>query len=302
VASVVASSGGPGNWRAWCLASRPRTLPVAAAPVIVGTALALADGQSRALPAAAALLGALFIQIGANLANDVFDFERGADTDQRIGPPRATQLGLLTPRQMRTGTGIAFAAAVTIGLYLVAVGGWPILLIGVFSIAAGLAYTGGPFPFGYHGLGEVAVFLFFGVIAVGGTYYVQAMVLPPFAIAASLPVGAFASAVLVVNNLRDIDTDRIAGKRTLAVRFGRRAASLEYTGLLVLAYGMLPALWFAGASAATAVLPLFTLPVAVALARAVRTARDGATLNAALARTAALEVVFALLLAVGLLL
>jgi 1,4-dihydroxy-2-naphthoate octaprenyltransferase len=275
---------------------------VAAAPVIVGTALAIADGQGRALPAVAALLGALFIQIGANLANDVFDFERGADTDQRVGPPRATQLGLLTPRQMKIGTAVAFAGAVLVGLYLVAVGGWPIVLIGLVSIAAGLAYTGGPFAFGYHGLGEVAVFLFFGVIAVGGTYYVQALALPSFAIATSLPVGAFATAVLVVNNLRDIDTDRIAGKRTLAVRFGRRAASLEYRALLVFAYGMLPALWLAGASTATVVLPLFTLPLAVVLARAVATARDGATLNAALARTAALEVVFALLLAVGLLL
>jgi 1,4-dihydroxy-2-naphthoate octaprenyltransferase len=275
---------------------------VAAAPVIVGTALALADDRSRALPAAAALLGALLIQIGANLANDVFDFERGADTDQRIGPPRATQLGLLTPRQMKLGTAAAFAAAVAVGLYLVAVGGWPIVLIGAFSIAAGLAYTGGPFAFGYHGLGEVAVFLFFGVVAVGGTYYVQALALPPFAIAASLPIGAFATSVLVVNNLRDIETDRIAGKRTLAVRFGRRAASLEYTALLVFAYGMLPALWLAGASAATAVLPLFTLPLAAVLVRTVVTARDGAALNTALARTAALEVGFALLFAVGLLL
>ena len=302
MASVDALPGGLGNWRAWCLASRPRTLPVAAAPVIVGTALALVDDRSRAFPAAAALLGALFIQIGANLANDVFDFERGADTDQRVGPARATQLGLLTPRQMKIGTGVAFAAAIAVGLYLVAVGGWPIALIGAFSIAAGLAYTGGPFAFGYRGLGEVAVFLFFGVVAVGGTYYVQALILPPFAIAASLPIGAFATSVLVVNNLRDIETDRIAGKRTLAVRFGRRAARLEYTGLLVFAYGMLPALWLAGASAATAVLPLFTLPVAAVLVRTVVTASDGATLNTALARTAALEVGFALLFAAGLLL
>jgi 1,4-dihydroxy-2-naphthoate octaprenyltransferase len=275
---------------------------VAAAPVIVGTALALVDDRSRALPAVAALLGALFIQIGANLANDVFDFERGADTDQRVGPARATQLGLLTPQQMKVGTAVAFAAAIAVGLYLVAVGGWPIALIGAFSIAAGLAYTGGPFAFGYRGLGDVAVFLFFGVVAVGGTYYVQALTLPPFAIAASLPIGAFATSVLVVNNLRDIETDRLAGKRTLAVHFGRGAARLEYTGLLVFAYGMLPALWLAGASAATAVLPLITLPLAALLVRTVATASDGATLNTALARTAALEVGFALLFAVGLLL
>jgi 1,4-dihydroxy-2-naphthoate octaprenyltransferase len=275
---------------------------VAAAPVIVGTALALADDRYRALPAAAALLGALFIQVGANLANDVFDFERGADTDQRVGPPRATQLGLLTPRQMRIGTAVAFSAAVVVGLYLVAVGGWPIALIGAFSIAAGLAYTGGPFAFGYHGLGEVAVFLFFGVVAVGGTYYVQALTWPSFAIAVSLPIGAFATSVLVVNNLRDIETDRHAGKRTLAVRFGRRAARFEYIGLLLFAYGMLPALWLSGASAATAWLPLLTLPLAAMLVHAVATASDGTTLNTALARTAALEVGFAMLFAVGLLL
>ena len=147
---------------------------------------------------------------------------------------------------MRIGTAIAFAAAVGVGLYLVAVGGWPIVFIGVFSIAAGLAYTGGPFAFGYHGLGDIAVFLFFGIIAVGGTYYVQALTVSPFVMAASLPIGAFATAVLVVNNLRDIDTDRIAGKRTLAVRFGHRVASLEYTGLLVFAYGMLFGLWLIG--------------------------------------------------------
>jgi 1,4-dihydroxy-2-naphthoate octaprenyltransferase len=270
--------------------------------VFVGTSLAYVDGESRALPAAAALLGALLIQIGANLANDVFDFERGADTDQRVGPPRATQLGLLTARQMRIGTAAAFAAAVVVGIYLVAVGGWPIVFIGAFSIAAGLAYTGGPFAFGYHGLGDIAVFLFFGVIAVGGTYYVQALVLPSFALAASLPIGAFATAVLVVNNLRDVETDRIAGKRTLVVRFGRRAARFEYAGLLIFAYGMLPVLWLAGASAASAIAPLFTFPFAARLMRTVMSASDGATLNVALARTAALEVGFALLFAAGLLL
>lgn len=274
---------------------------MAAAPVAVGAALALADGQGRGLPASAALLGALLIQIGANFANDVFDFERGADTEARIGPPRAAQLGLLTTRQMKIGTAAAFASAALVGVYLVAIGGWPIAVVGVLSIAAGLAYTGGPFAFGYHGLGDIAVFAFFGIVAVCGTYYVQVLALSPIAFAGSLPIGAFATAVLVVNNLRDVDTDRSAGKRTLAVRFGRRAARFEYAGLLVFAYAMLPVLWFAGASRAAMVFPLATLPLAALLIRTVWTASDGPTLNAALARTAVLEVVFAVLLACGLL-
>lgn len=274
---------------------------MAAAPVAVGAALALADGQGRGLPASAALLGALLIQIGANFANDVFDFERGADTEARIGPPRAAQLGLLTTRQMKIGTAAAFASAALVGVYLVAIGGWPIAVVGVLSIAAGLAYTGGPFAFGYHGLGDIAVFAFFGIVAVCGTYYVQVLALSPIAFAGSLPIGAFATAVLVVNNLRDVDTDRSAGKRTLAVRFGRRAARFEYAGLLVFAYAMLPVLWFAGASRAAMVFPLATLPLAALLIRTVWTASDGPTLNAALARTAVLEVAFAVLLACGLL-
>lgn len=301
MASVEASPAAFRGWGPWLLAARLRTLPVAAAPVAVGTALAVANGQGHALPACAALLGALLIQIGANFANDVFDFERGADTEARIGPPRAAQLGLLTPRQMKTGTALAFGCAALVGLYLVGVGGWPIALIGILSIAAGLAYTGGPFAFGYHGLGDVAVFAFFGIAAVCGTYYVQALTLPPIAFAGSLPIGALATAVLVVNNLRDVDTDRSVGKRTLAVRFGRRMARLEYAGLFVFAYAMLPGLWLAGASRAAMLFPLATVPFAVLLIRTVSTTSDGPTLNTALARTAALEVVFAALLAAGLL-
>jgi len=290
-----------GGWRAWLLAARVRTLPVAAAPVAVGSALAFADGQGRALPAAAALLGALLIQLGANLANDVFDFERGADTDSRVGPPRAAQLGLLSTRELKWGTAVVFAAAVAVGSYLVALAGWPIALLGVVCIAAGLAYTGGPFAFGYHGLGDPAVFLFFGVVAVCGTYYVQALTLPLQALLASFSVGAFATAVLVVNNLRDVETDERAGKRTLAVRFGPSAARFEYAGLIGFAYGMLPVVWQNGAPAAAALLPLLSLPLALGLVRVVWRASDGPTLNAVLARTAKLEVGFALLLAAGLL-
>jgi len=301
VATLNAPSGESQGWRAWLLAARLRTLPVAAAPVAVGTALALADGRGQGLPALAALLGALLIQVGANLANDVFDFERGADTETRVGPPRAAQLGLLSTRAMKIGTAAVFAAAVAVGAYLVAVAGWPIVIVGIVCIAAGLAYTGGPFAFGYHGLGDLAVFIFFGIVAVCGTYYVQALSLPLLPLLASIPVGAFATAVLVVNNLRDVETDRLAGKRTLAVRFGSRAARFEYAGLIASAYLMLPVLWLSGASSAAAWLPLLTLPLAVKLVRTVAMASDGPTLNEMLARTAAVEVGFALLLAAGLL-
>jgi len=287
------------SWRTWLLAIRPRTLPVAFAPVLVGTALAAAAGEARALPATAALAGALLLQIGANLANDLFDSEKGADREDRIGPPRTMQLGLVTAAQMRRAIALAFGAALLVGLYLVAVGGWPIAVIGALSIAAGLAYTGGPFPFGYHGLGDVAVFVFFGPIAVVGTHYVQALSLSPFTIAAALPVGALATAILVVNNLRDIDTDARAGKRTLAVRIGRRATRIEFCSLLVSAYALLPGFWLLGAVSPWVLLPLLTLPRARALARAVASASDGPTLNTALAGTARLAFGFSLLFAVG---
>jgi 1,4-dihydroxy-2-naphthoate octaprenyltransferase len=299
MATVDPALDGLRGWRAWAVAARPRTLPVAAAPVTVGTALAWADGRARALPAAAALLAALLIQIGTNLANDLFDWKKGADTAERIGPPRVTQLGILAPTQMRRGTVAVFAAAAAVGLYLVAVGGWPIALVGALSIAAGVAYSGGPFPFGYHGLGDAAVFLFFGAVAVGGTYYVQALALPPLVLAVSLPLGALATAILVVNNIRDVDTDRKAGKRTLAVRLGRRAARIEYAALLLVAYALLPAFWIGGAASLAVLLPALTFPRAAALIRTVATSTDGPTLNAALAGTARLELGFALLLAAG---
>lgn len=290
---------GLGSWRAWWLAARPRTLPVSAAPVVVGTALALADGRARALPAAAALLGALLLQVGANFANDLFDFEKGADTDERLGPPRAVQLGLLSPTQMRAGTITAFAAAFAVGIYLVAVAGWPVIVIGLLSIAAGIAYTGGPYPLGYHGLGDVTVFLFFGVVAVCGTYYVQALELATSAVAASLPVGALATAILVVNNVRDIETDAAAGKRTLAVVMGRRASRIQYTALLLLPYAFLPVAHLTFGAPLAVFLPLLTLPLAIRLIRTIAKQSDGPSLNEALAGTAKLELGFSVLLATG---
>jgi 1,4-dihydroxy-2-naphthoate octaprenyltransferase len=290
---------GDRGWRVWLLAARPRTLPVAFAPVLVGTALAAAEGKARALPAAAALLGALLLQIGANLANDLFDCERGADREDRIGPPRAMQLGLVSAAQMRRAIAFVFGAALLVGGYLVAVGGWPIAAIGALSIAAGLAYTGGPFPYGYHGLGDVTVFVFFGPVAVGGTHYVQALSLSPLVLAAALPVGALVTALLVVNNLRDIETDARAGKRTLAVRIGPRATRIEFIALLVFAYALVPDFWLLGAASPWVLLPLLTLPLAIGLARAVSAEAGGPALNAALAKTAQLAFVFSLFFAVG---
>jgi 1,4-dihydroxy-2-naphthoate octaprenyltransferase len=281
------------------LAARPKTLPAAAAPVIVGTAVALNEGVFRFSPALAALLGALLIQIGTNFANDVFDFKKGADTTERLGPIRVTQAGLLSPNQVMAGMWLTFGLATIAGLYLVAVGGWPIVVIGLLSIASGIAYTGGPYPLGYHGLGDLFVFIFFGLIAVCGTYYVQAGTVSPAAIWVAFPVGFLATAILVVNNLRDIETDRAAGKKTLAVRFGRKGAQLEYLLLLGLAYIAPALMWVAGVSTLWLLLTWLSLPLMRSLIQLVRRAK-GRLLNQALAGTARLELVYSLLLSAGL--
>jgi 1,4-dihydroxy-2-naphthoate octaprenyltransferase len=286
-------------WRAWLLAARPRTLAVSVAPVAVGSAVAVSEGGARAGPALAALAGALLLQVGSNFANDLFDFEKGVDTEARIGPARATQLGLLSPRQMRLGTAAVFAAAAGVGLILVWMAGWPVAVVGAVSILAAVTYTGGPWPFGYHGLGEVAVFGFFGVVAVVGTDYVQTLALSGRALAASVPVGALATAILVVNNVRDIESDRRAGKRTLSVRLGRRGGCVEYAALLFLAYAVLPGFWLAGETSGFVLAPWLTLPGALALTRTLFTRSDGPSLNAALAGTAQLTLAFSLLFGLG---
>ncbi len=287
--------------KVWLLASRLRTLPAAVAPVIVGTALAIAHGVFAWGPALAALLGACLIQVGTNFANDYFDFKSGADTAERLGPLRVTQSGLVTASQIKTATAIAFALATLCGLYLTWVGGWPIVAIGLLSILSGLAYTGGPFPLGYNGLGDLFVFVFFGLVALTGTYYVQALSLSPIAVAVAVPVGLLSTAIIVVNNLRDIATDVVAGKRTLAVMFGRGFARNEYLVLVVLAYLAPLALIGAGSLSWGAALPLLTLPMAVPLVRKVFTVQ-GPALNAVLAGTGQLLLAFSVLLAVGLLL
>ncbi len=228
--------------RAWVHAARPRTLYAIAAPVLMGAALAYADGVFRWGPAVAALAGGLLIQIGTNIANDYYDFVKGADTADRIGTPRVTQSGLVPPATVKRGMWVVFAAAVLVGVYLVGQGGWPILLVGVAAVAAGVGYTAGPLPIGYVGLGDLFTFVFFGPVAVAGTYFVQAGTITPGTLLAGAGIGALVTAILVVNNLRDIPTDRAAGKRTLAVRIGVRATRLEYVFLLLLggAHGLRP--------------------------------------------------------------
>ncbi len=284
----------------WQLAARPKTLPAAAAPVLVGAAVAWYEGVFHLLAVLAALAGALLIQIGTNFANDVFDFKKGADTSERLGPMRVTQAGLVRPEQVMAAMWLTFAMAILVGLYLVFRGGWPIVVVGLLSIAAGIAYTGGPFPLGYHGLGDVFVFLFFGLVAVVGTYYVQAQAISPLSVWSAIPIGLLATAILVVNNLRDIETDARAGKKTLAVRAGRGAARLQY-GLLLLAALLTPLLaWFNGAA------PLWVLLSGLSWLRArplmqLVMREQGTVLNLALAGTGRLELEFALLYAGGLL-
>ncbi|MBM2849707.1 MAG: 1,4-dihydroxy-2-naphthoate octaprenyltransferase [Anaerolineales bacterium] len=284
--------------RTWIMASRPRTLTAAIVPVVVGTAVAVRDRVFNPWVALAALFSAVMIQIGTNLANDLFDFKKGADTHTRLGPTRVTSAGLLTPREVEIGMWVVFGLAAASGLYVIYVGGWPMLVIGVASILAGVAYTAGPFPLGYNGLGDLAVFIFFGLVAVLGTYYAQARAVTLGAVLAAVPVGALATAILVVNNVRDADTDRAAGKRTLAVLLGRGAARAEYAVLLTLAYAAPLALWLLRGASVWALLPLLTLPVAARLARVVITT-EGPALNRALAGTAQLLALYGVLFALG---
>ena len=287
-------------WAHWLTAARPATLPAAVAPVLVGAAAA-ADERFRLLVFVATLAAAALIQIGTNFANDLFDFERGADTADRLGPPRVTQSGLIAPERVRAGTVIAFGAAAAIGLYLAYVGGWPILAIGALSIVAGVAYTGGPWPLGYHGLGDLAVFIFFGLTAVIGTYYLQVETISTTVVLAAVPVGFLVTAILVVNNLRDIETDGRAGKRTLAVRLGERGTRAQYALLVLGAFAWTPLLLLADGGA-WVWLSWLALPGALALSRSVLLGAIGRDLNPVLKWTAQLHFAFGALLALGLLL
>ncbi len=282
----------------WIAASRPKTLPAAIVPVVVGTACAYAVGAIAWGPALAALAGAIAIQIGTNFANDVFDAEKGADTAERIGPVRAVSAGLISAAAMKRAMIIAFAIACAFGAYLVSVGGWPIVAIGGASVASGVAYTGGPYPLGYHGLGDVFVMAFFGFVAVCGTAFVQLGYVPALSVWAAVPVGALATAILVVNNVRDRIGDARAGKRTLAVRFGRAAALVEYAALIVVAYAVPVGLALCGRP--WAALPLVTLPLAIVRMRALVRATTGPEHNSLLAQTGQLLALHGVLFATGL--
>jgi 1,4-dihydroxy-2-naphthoate octaprenyltransferase len=287
--------------RIWLMAARPRTLPAAVAPVLVGTSLAATEGTFKVLTFLAALIGALFIQVGTNLSNDYSDARRGADTEDRLGPVRVTAGGLVPPRQVLIATYVAFGVAVLAGCYLIATAGWELLLVGAASILAGVLYTGGPRPYGYEGLGEVFVFLFFGVVAVAGSYFAQVEELEWEALVLAVPVGLLASAILVVNNVRDLETDRRAGKRTLAVRLGRERVRTLYSAMLALAFLTAPLPWVLGSLSPWLLLSWLAIPLAVPLVRTVRTRTDGPSLNGALAGTGQLQLAFCVLLSIGLL-
>ncbi|HYZ81010.1 MAG TPA: 1,4-dihydroxy-2-naphthoate polyprenyltransferase [Solirubrobacteraceae bacterium] len=291
-----------GSLRIWVMAARPRTLPAAVAPVLVGTAFAGFERVFHPLRFVAALLGALFIQVGTNLSNDYSDARRGADAEDRLGPVRVTAGGLVPPRQVLIATYVSFGLAVAFGIYLIVVAGWVLLVIGAASILAGVAYTGGPKPYGYEGLGEVFVFLFFGIVAVTGSYYVQTTHLTWEAFALAVPVGLLASGILVVNNIRDIDSDRRAGKRTLAVKLGRRRTRAMFAVIVYLAFLFTPVTWVFGPTTAWLLLPWLTLPLAVSLVATLHNRTDGPSLNAALAQSGMLQLAFCMLLSAGLLL
>ena len=282
---------------AWFLACRPKTLSVSLSPVLVGTAVAWHDSRALLwLPLLAAALGAAFIQIGTNLFNDVGDFLRGTDTPGRLGPKRATAEGWLTPGRVQAGAWFSFALAFLCGIYLVWHGGWPIVAIGLASLAAGWAYTGGPKPIAYGPLGEVFVFIFFGLVAVGGSYYLQTLSLSPTVQLAASLVGLHAAAVITVNNYRDHDGDRANGKNTLAVRLGQPAMRHLYAAEMLAPYALLPLLADLGWPA---VLPLLSLPLALRLVRRFRNEAPGPAFNTILAATAGLQLLFAGLLVVA---
>ena len=299
---MTTTSATPSGIRIWLMAARIRTLPAAIAPVLVGTALAGWQHIFHPLRFVAALVGAIFIQVGTNLSNDYSDARRGADAEDRLGPVRVTAGGLVPPNQVLVATYVSFGVAVLAGVYLVVVAGWQLLLVGAASILAGVLYTGGPKPYGYEGLGEVFVFLFFGIVAVAGSYFVQVKHLDWKAFALAVPVGLLASAILVVNNFRDIDSDRRAGKRTLAVRLGRDRTRTMFAVIVYVAFLLAPVTWVFGPMKPWLLLPWLTLPLAAQIVREVRNRTDGPSLNQALAHTGMLQLAFCTLLSAGLLL
>lgn len=288
--------------RAWILAARPPTLWAAVAPVLVGSALAVSAEVFRFDAFLVVLIAAVAIQIGVNFANDLADAERGADTEERIGPQRAVASGLISANRMRAATAFVFGIAAGCGLYLAWLAGWVILVIGVLSILAALGYTAGPYPYGYHGFGEVFVFVFFGLVATVGTRYVYDQTAPAEAWWCGVAMGSLAAAILVANNVRDIDTDGEAGKNTLAVKLGRRGAGRLYAGLVGGAFVVVVLAVASDVLMLSALLALLALPLAVRPIRVVTTETAGPPLIQALKDTARLQLAVAVLLSVGILL
>ena len=283
----------------WLLAARLKTLPAAISPVILGCALAYHDGYFHILICIMTLLAAVLIQVGANFANDVFDFEKGADREDRLGPTRATQAGLISAEKMKKAMWQTFALAICVGFYLAFIGGWPIVIIGLASIAAGIAYTGGPYPLGYHGFGDIFVFIFFGLIAVPGTYYLQTGIVNELSLYMGAVMGMLSTAILVVNNLRDADTDKFSGKNTLAVRFGKKFSKMQYSILILLPFLLPLYIWWNFENELSLLITIFTLPISFHLIKQIfsLTGRD---LNLVLARTARFLFIFTILLSMGL--
>jgi 1,4-dihydroxy-2-naphthoate octaprenyltransferase len=290
------------RWRAWLIAVRPIPLLAAVAAVIVGSAMAIAEEHFDPLVALVTLFCSVLLLAGINVSNDYFDYVKGVDTPDRLGPMRVTMSGLLPLAEIREGIVLIFAAAVAAGIYLVVIGGWPIAVIGALCILLGLWYSGGPFPFGHYGLGDLLVFLFFGFVAVGVTYYLQLHALSPLILLAGMPCSALATGILIINNLRDMETDRRTGKYTLAVRIGPRATRLEYLLLIGLTYAAPTLAWLIGWSSAWVLLTWTTLPLALRLLRSVFQPVDGPRLNRALSETMYLDFIINLLFGVGLIL
>ena len=283
----------------WLLAARPKTLPAAISPVILGCALAYHDGFFYFFICAMTLLAAVLIQIGANFANDVYDFQKGSDREDRLGPIRATQSGLISAEKMKKAMWQVFALAICVGFYLAFKGGWPIVWIGLASIAAGIAYTGGPYPLGYHGWGDVFVFIFFGLIAVPGTYYLQSGTVNEMSLWMGAVMGMLSTAILVVNNLRDADMDKLSGKRTLAVQFGKQFSKIQYSILILIPFLLPLYIWWNVENELSLLITIFALPISLHLINQIFSL-SGSDLNLVLARTARFLFIFTLLLSAGL--
>ena len=283
----------------WILAARPKTLWASIAPVVVGTALAYGDGAHHWPSALIALACAVLIQIGTNFANDYFDYEKGADTEERMGPLRVTQSGMVPPTTMKWATAVIFFFACVGGAILTWRGGWPIAVVGLLCILSGLLYTGGPYPLGYLGLGDLFVLIFFGPVAVGGTYYVQALQLNTTVLVAGMGPGLLITAILTVNNLRDIEVDRKAGKRTLAVRFGKTFTRWEYAFLVLAGVSIPPFLYLRSGQHLSSLLSLLVVLPAISTFRGVFGHAEGPSLNPVLANTARMSLLYSLLFSVG---